>query len=126
MHVLARVFAISMAVVSLSSVSANAADVAKGKKVFNKCKACHAVDKPKNKLGPHLVEIIGRASAQAKGFKYSKAMKAANLVWDEETLDAFLIKPKKFLKGTKMSYVGLKKAKDRENVITYLKSLGTQ
>jgi cytochrome c len=123
MHVLARVFAISMAVVSLSSVSANAADVAKGKKVFNKCKACHAVDKPKNKVGPHLVKIMGRASAQAKGFKYSKAMKAADLVWDEKTLDAFLIKPKKFLKGSKMAYAGLKKAKDRANLIAYLKSL---
>jgi cytochrome c len=56
-----------------------------------------------------------------KGYKYSKAMKKADITWDDKTLDAYLTKPKKFLKGTKMTFVGLKKKKDRDNVIAYIK-----
>ena len=100
-----------------------ASDLAKGKKVFNKCRACHNIDKPKNKVGPHLIGVFGRTSGTVESFKYSKSMKAAAVVWDESTLDAFLIKPKSFIKGTKMTFVGLKKPVDRENVIAYLKSM---
>ena len=100
-----------------------ASDLAKGKKVFNKCRACHNIDKPKNKVGPHLIGVFGRTSGTVESFKYSKSMKAAAVVWDESTLDAFLIKPKSFIKGTKMTFVGLKKLVDRENVIAYLKSM---
>lgn len=100
----------------------------KGKKIFNKCKACHTVKKKKKKIGPHLVGIIGRPAASVEGFKYSKAIKdkAAGdppLVWTEENLDAFLKKPKKFLKGTKMAFAGLRKEKQRINLIAYLKSV---
>ena len=100
-----------------------ASDLAKGKKVFNKCRACHNIDKPKNKVGPHLIGVFGRTSGTVESFKYSKSMKAAAVVWDESTLDAFLIKPKSFIKGTKMTFIGLKKLVDRENVIAYLKSM---
>ena len=100
-----------------------ASDLAKGKKVFNKCRACHNIDKPKNKVGPHLIGVFGRTSGTVESFKYSKSMKAAAVVWDESTLDAFLIKPKSFIKGTKMNFAGLKKLVDRENVIAYLKSM---
>ena len=102
--------------------AAIAADAAKGEKVFKKCKACHNVDKEKNKVGPHLVGIMGRKAGALEGFKYSKAMKGADLVWDDTTLDQFLEKPKKFMKGTKMAFPGLKKQEDRENVIEYMKS----
>ena len=98
-----------------------AADAAKGKKVFNKCKACHVVNKTKNKVGPHLKGIMGRPAASVEGFKYSKAMKASGLVWDEPTLTAYLKKPRKFVKGTKMAFAGLRKDKDIANVIAYLK-----
>ena len=100
-----------------------ASDLAKGKKVFNKCRACHNIDKPKSKVGPHLVGVFGRTSGTVEGFRYSKPMKAATVVWDEGTLDAFLTNPKSFIKGTKMTFVGLKKPADRENVIAYLKSM---
>jgi cytochrome c len=112
-----------VALATLAGTPALAGDAAKGKRVFNKCKACHFLDKPKSKLGPHLVGIIGRPSAAVEGFKYSKAMRSAKIVWDEETLDAFLTKPKKFMKGTKMSFQGLKKPKDRANVIAYIKEM---
>ena len=104
--------------------SAQAADLKAGKKVFKKCAACHVVDKEKNKTGPHLVGIIGRPAASVASFKkYSKAMKNSGLVWDAETLDGYLANPKKYLKGTKMAFAGLKKEKDRANIIAWLESL---
>lgn len=101
-------------------------DPAKGKKVFRKCKACHTVgDKARNKIGPVLNGIVDSEIASVEGFKYSKAFlarKAEGFVWTAENLDAYLAKPRKVIKGGKMSFVGLKKAKDRENVIAYLRS----
>ena len=95
-------------------------DAAAGKKVFNKCKACHEIDKEKNKTGPHLVGIIGRASGSIEGFKYSQAMVEAGLTWDEKTLDEFLVDPKGYVPGTRM-VIKLRKEGDRANLIAYLK-----
>ena len=106
----------------LFAAPAQANDAAAGEKVFKKCKACHYVDREKNKSGPHLVDIVGRSAGAVEGFKYSKAMAESGLVWDEATLAGFLAKPKKYLKGTKMSFAGLKKESDIANVIAYLKS----
>jgi len=98
-------------------------DVAAGEKVYKKCKACHTVDKDgKNKVGPNLWGIVGKDAAQAE-FKYSKAMKGAGIVWSEDVLDAYLAAPRKYVKGTKMAFAGLKKEKDRADVIAYLKTL---
>jgi cytochrome c2 len=106
----------------LLAVPAVAGDSAEGEKVFRKCKACHYVDKEKNKTGPHLVNIIGRAAGAVEGYKYSKAMAGSGLVWDEETMAGFLARPKKYLKGTKMAFVGLRKESDIADVIAYLKA----
>ncbi len=96
-------------------------DIEDGEKVFKKCKACHMVGPDaKNRVGPMLNGVVGRASAQVDGYKYSKAMKAAELTWDEETLSAYLANPRKAVKGTKMAFAGLKKDDDRENIIAYL------
>jgi cytochrome c len=100
--------------------AAQAGDAAKGKKVFKKCKACHSLKAKKKKVGPTLHGVMGQKAAMMKGFKYSKAMKKSGVTWDEATLDKFLTKPKKFMKGTKMSFGGLKKKKDRDNVIAYI------
>ena len=100
-----------------------AGDVEAGAKVFKKCKACHVVDSQKNKTGPHLSNLIGRKAGTVESYKkYSKAMVAADIVWDAETLDAYLTAPKKYLKGTRMAFAGLRKEKDRDNVIAYLAS----
>lgn len=98
-------------------------DAAAGEKVFNKCKACHTVEEGKNRVGPSLYNVIGRAPASVEGFNYSKAMAefAAGHVWDDETLSAYLEAPKDVVKGTKMAFVGLKKPEDRADVIAYLK-----
>ena len=96
-------------------------DAAKGKKVFRKCKACHSLEEGKNKVGPHLYALFGRAAGSLEDFKYSDAMKASEIVWDEESLDAFLTKPKDFVPGTKMVFPGLKKEAQRRDLIAYLK-----
>ena len=106
---------------SLAGQPAIASDVTKGKRVFNKCKSCHVANKEKNRVGPHLVGLFGRKSGTVEKYKYSKAMKAAGVVWNEQSLDKYLTNPKKYVKGTKMAFAGLKKKADRENVIAYLK-----
>ena len=98
-------------------------DVDNGKKIFKKCAACHATVAGKKKIGPTMFDIYGKKAASMEGYKYSKAMKNADLTWDKETLDAFLEKPRKYLKGTRMSFAGLKKQKDRDDVIAYIMSL---
>ena len=104
-----------------ASELALAGDAKAGKKVFAKCRACHFVDKDKHKTGPHLVDVIGRTAGDTDFKKYSKAMKESGIVWNDETLDGYLEAPKKYLKGGKMAFAGLKKKKDRDNVIAYLK-----
>lgn len=102
-------------------------DAKKGAKVFKKCKACHQVGEgAKHKTGPILTGIVGMAAGHHEDFKYSSALKKMadeGLVWTEEELDAFLKKPKAYMKGTKMSFAGLRKEKDRVNLIAYLKSV---
>ncbi|MFT6582352.1 MAG: cytochrome c [Alphaproteobacteria bacterium] len=108
---------------ALSGGAASAADAGKGAKTFKKCKACHSLKAGKKKVGPSLHGVFGNQAAKMKGFKYSKAMKKSGATWDAATLDAFLTKPRKFMKGTKMAFAGLKKKKDRDNVIAYLMTI---
>ena len=109
---------------SLASLMAGG-DIAKGKKIAKKCAACHSFDKGgKNKVGPNLWGIVGRKIASHEGFAYSDALKAkSSEEWSYESLDAFLTKPKAYIPGTKMGFGGLKKPKDRANVLLFLRSL---
>ncbi len=99
-------------------------DAAAGEKVYRKCKACHALEEGKNKVGPSLFGVIGREAGAVEGFKYSKAMMESGLTWDDETLEKYLTKPKDLVPKTKMSFAGLKKEDDIENVIAYIKANG--
>jgi len=96
-------------------------DVASGEKIFKKCAACHSVNKGgKNKIGPALYNVVGRAVGGVVDYKYSKTLASYNKEWTFEELNGFLTKPSSYLKGTKMSYAGLRKDKDRASVIKYL------
>ncbi len=99
-----------------------AMDATRGAKVFKKCTSCHnAENGGGNSTGPNLWGIVGKASAQREGFKYSAAMKNAGLTWDYETLNDYLTKPTKYLSGTAMNFIGVKKEADRAAVIEYLR-----
>ncbi len=115
----------TVVVFALFSVGyANAADVKKGKRVFNKCKACHTLVADKHRIGPSLKGVFGRTAGTAAKYKYSKPMIKAGtggLVWTEKTLSEYLIKPRAYIKGTKMTFAGIKKPKDIENLMAFLK-----
>ena len=97
------------------------ANVADGKKIFKKCAACHSIAKDGgNKIGPALWGVLGRKAGSVADYKYSKAMTAYGKPWSFEEMNGFLTKPKDWLKGTKMSFVGLKKETDRAAVILYM------
>ena len=92
-----------------------------GAKVFKQCSACHSIaEGGKNKIGPALWGVLGRQVGSLPDYKYSKAMAAHGKKWTFEEMNGFLIKPKDWIKGTKMSYAGLKKEKDRAAVILYM------
>ena len=98
--------------------STSAAD---GAKVFKKCAACHSIAQGgKNKIGPALWGVLGRKAGSISDYKYSKAMAAHGKTWSFDEMNNFLIKPKDWIKGTKMSFAGLKNAKDRAAVILYM------
>ena len=96
-----------------------------GKTVFRQCAACHSISKDGgNKIGPALWGVIGRKAGSIGDYKYSKAMSGFSKTWNFEEMNIFLIKPKDYVKGTKMAYAGLKKEKDRASIILYLNEQG--
>jgi cytochrome c len=100
-------------------------DVVSGEKIFKKCAACHSINKGgKNKIGPALYNVVGRAVGGVDDYKYSKTLSSYSKDWTFEELNGFLQKPASYLKGTKMSYAGLRKEKDRASVIKYLNQNG--
>ncbi len=96
-------------------------DVTTGEKVFKKCAACHSINKGgKNNIGPALYNVVGRKVGVVADYKYSKALIAYDKEWSFEELNGYLIKPAKWIKGTKMAFAGLRKESDRASVIKYL------
>jgi len=94
-----------------------------GAKLFKRCQACHTIDEGgKNKVGPNLWGVFGRQIASVEGFKYSKVMLESDITWSNETIDGYITNPKKYLPGNKMSFAGLRKEQDRENLIAYLRA----
>ncbi len=98
-----------------------------GERLFRRCASCHEVGpEARNKVGPHLNEIMGRAAASVEGFRYSRALTAMaddGLVWDEDMMDAFLTRPSDFVPGTRMSFSGVRKEEDRHELIVFLSTL---
>ncbi|OJD26742.1 cytochrome c [Blastomyces percursus] len=105
-------------------LSSRSGDAAKGAGLFKtRCAQCHTLEEGgANKIGPNLHGLFGRKSGQVEGYSYTDANKQKGVVWDENTLFAYLENPKKYIPGTKMAFGGLKKAKDRNDLITYMKN----
>ncbi len=96
-------------------------DITVGEKIFKKCAACHSIVKGgKNNIGPALYNVVGRKIGVVNDYKYSKALTGYGKEWTFEELNGYLIKPAKWIKGTKMAFAGLRKEKDRASVILYL------
>ena len=97
-------------------------DPARGEKIYDRCMACHSLDR--DRTGPRHEGVVGRRVASVPGFNYSPAMRkagAAGMIWDEATLDKFLANPTKFMPGTRMTYAGIKDAQERADLIAFLK-----
>ena len=96
-------------------------DVNAGEKIFKKCAACHSINQGgANKIGPALYNVVGRKIGGVADYKYSKAFVEYGKEWNFEELNGFLLKPSKWIKGTKMAYAGLRKEEDRASIIKYL------
>ena len=99
-----------------------AADPDKGQVLFLQCRACHSLEAAGgNKVGPNLYGVFGRKAGLAPGYAYSEAFTQATIVWSDETLDQWLIRPSDLLPGNRMVFVGIRKPEDRANLIAYLK-----
>ncbi|OCJ10902.1 cytochrome C [Rhizobium sp. AC44/96] len=123
MRCLVAVMSIPVVCLFAFQAVAQEGDVAAGETVFKKCAVCHIADTDKNKVGPSLNHLFGRTAGTHPDFAYSPAMQAAGkggLVWDQATLRDYLHDPKLKVKGTKMTFVGLKDDKDITNLIAYL------
>ncbi len=108
------------AAVAATAATTVTGDAAAGRLVFRKCQACHSIEPGKNLLGPSLAGIIGRKAGTEQNYNYSPAMKSADIVWSEKTLDRYLEDPAKTVPGNKMPFPGLKTDHDRADVIAFL------
>lgn len=103
----------------IASAAQSAPDQRRGEQVYARCMACHAL--AYDRVGPRHCSLLGRRAGSVPGFAYSQAMKSSRITWDEKTLDWFLARPMKAVPGTTMTYDGVPDAKDRADLIAYLR-----
>ena len=97
-------------------------DPAAGERVWRQCQACHVIDAEQNRVGPHLVGIFGREAGAVDGFTYSPAMANSGIVWDDDTIAAYLADPRGYIQGNRMAFAGLRQEQQILDVIAYMKS----
>ncbi|MEO9103313.1 MAG: c-type cytochrome [Burkholderiaceae bacterium] len=104
----------------MTSAAIAAPDAVRGEQLYARCIACHAL--AYDRVGPRHCGLLGRRAGSVPGFAYSPAMKKSGLVWDEKTLNLFLAKPLAVVPGTAMTYDGVPEARDRSDLIAYLRA----
>ena len=115
-------FSVSAAADPTDTTLSAAGDATKGKRVFNRCRACHNLTATaRTRIGPNLDNLFGKKAGATEGFKYSRALQEADFVWSEEALDSWLAQPRKFLPGNKMAFAGLRKEQERKDLMAYLR-----
>jgi cytochrome c len=116
------------AVVSMATLTVHAAGDAKnGATLFRQCLACHSLEPGRHLTGPSLAGVVGKRAGTAQGFgRYSDVMKAAAVMWTEETLDAWLESPTEFIPGTSMRIDGVAERQARQDLIAFLKTVGAE
>ncbi|MFZ1106621.1 MAG: cytochrome c family protein [Hyphomicrobiaceae bacterium] len=120
-----RRFACAAALIAAMAATAAAADIANGKAVFAKCRACHQVgEKAKNLIGPILNGLFGRKAGTIEGFNYTEANKNSGIVWDEAVFREYIKNPKAKIPDTKMVFAGIPDDRDIDDLISYLKQFG--
>jgi cytochrome c len=124
-----RLFAYALLIVLMSATdparsadAAPAGDPTRGATVYERCGACHSLER--DRTGPRHCDLIGRKAGSVSGFGYSRAMRQAGIVWSRATLDSFLESPRKAVPGTIMGYAGVKDPADRRDLIAYLEQAG--
>ncbi len=113
----AGVFAVLAA---LSAPAVAAGDATRGEQVYERCAACHSLDR--DRTGPRHCGLFGRRAGSRPDFQYSPAMRSSGIVWSENTLERFLAAPTKAVPGTSMGYAGVDDPRERADLIAYLKA----
>ena len=117
----------AVAAAALTALSCGAwadCDVETGKRVYNKCVACHSLEAGVHMMGPSLYGLFGRTAGTVEGFVYSEAMVGAGFVWDRQTFASYIENPMQFLPGTTMPFAGIRKPEQREALGCYLAGIG--
>jgi cytochrome c len=96
-------------------------DAARGKKLFEECVACHSLERGVNGVGPSLQGVFERKAGDAADFRFSPPLKRSGVAWSAQTMDAFIADPQKEIKGNRMPYSGMPEARDRADLIEYLR-----
>lgn len=121
-----RLFPIAVAALSLSAVLspslAAEGEAARGERVFGACAACHALEPNRNMTGPSLAEVWNRKAGTLASFtRYSAALKASGVVWNDKTIDEWITDPQHLIPGNVMTFAGIKKPQDRADLLAFLK-----
>ena len=121
----AKSILLSAALLAGFAFGAQAADIAAGSKIFDKCRQCHQIGEgAKNFYGPVLNGVVGRKAGTVPGYNYSDANKSSGKVWTEDALRSYLRQPQHDVPKTYMTFTGLTNADDIENVIAFIKQYG--
>ena len=105
-----------------AAAAQDAGDPKAGATVFKKCAPCHKVGEgAENSVGPELNGLFGRPAGSVAGYSYSEANRTSGIVWTGDVFADYIRAPQKVVKGTKMTFAGLKKDKDVADIIAYLK-----